>query len=233
MLNMLPRIFYFVWSFYFSLAASNYEHVQYTLKDFDQFYRNTIDTNKFDLKHLPLFTTHDTPNQNEIAYNVNINQFFEHFKTLKCHNVITNYEHVNLKFEKYPLVLRRPQLAVLNRYSGSHKCYGSGCPKDNRLVWVPYGYLSTNYQNSTLIQQGNHIPCQNYSEKLVGLHFLILHRRAIDFCLRINLATYAAQSKSWNCQLDIHLLPSDLILNSMHYSKAFEIPKRIRICAVS
>lgn len=201
-----------------SVICSSYNTIhQYTLSDFETTRKILRQETKFDPKILPLLKAKDIFGFNA-STSVNLNSLLENFRSLKCIFLLTNYRNIDILPYSYPIVQRRPQVAIL-RGSGTWTYY----MYDARLLWTPYGYLKKFFGNK-ISNETFYINCSNISQKFIGLNLHNSYVKPQEFCLRINLETFASHSKSWNCQVDLHLTPPSIIMRTMHYPQAFEIP---------
>lgn len=132
-----------------------------------------------------------------------------------CLYTINNYNNIDLKFETYPIIMRRPELVFIDKME-----YYFNEP----LIWVPYGYQQHPSSNIKFKAKDKR---QCYISKyLSGCEInWKTNYHSPDLCLRLNLPMYSVKTKPWNCQIDLHLLPPPKSIEKYKYPESFKMPR--------
>lgn len=131
---------------------------------------------------------------------LNLHTIQQDFNDFNCLFIFNNYNNVDLKFDVFPIILRRLQ-TVLREDVSTKLSFSS------RQIWIPHGLL--NGKNKILLDGFPIIPCpmSRFLSPITNVYWSY----ATDFCCRINLPLFASSSKQWDCLADIHMSPPSKI----------------------
>ncbi len=128
---------------------------------------------------------------------LNLTQIQQDFKEYNCMFFFNHYKRVDLKFDTFPVILRRLELTFRNQIL-------QNLSRDSNKIWIPHGLLKGSRE--ILHDAFPIIPCP-ISYFLSSINFNDKWPIANDFCIRIYLNLFASKSKPWNCLADIHFSP--------------------------
>ncbi len=155
------------------------------------------------------------PTTNGYPTSTDLTQILNLFKSENCFAVVSNHRNINLKTQYLPIVTRIPEAALLRIDEYKNGIYYRRGTRQNLLV--PFGF--ENITNKSINWKGKSTTCKLSKY----LNNPLWGDSAGDFCYRINLFTYAAKSRPWNCKLEINIFTPDSLLEKLAHINIFSM----------